>query len=96
MKFHANQKSTKLGTTRTFHILRPEGFPKGDRGLVFLTRIDDGFGGEQRLVIRTDAPSGKWRIDRHVMGKMFEAVPCLDGLYDSPEVAARDLMARFR
>jgi hypothetical protein len=92
MSFKSNQRSTSLGTTRKFDILRPEGFPKGVKGLVFLTQIDDGFGSFKRLVIRTDAPSGKWRIDRPTCGKLFESGPGLDGLYNSAHLAAQALV----
>ncbi|OHD21604.1 MAG: hypothetical protein A2Y38_02160 [Spirochaetes bacterium GWB1_59_5] len=91
MSLKPNQRTTTLGTTRSFVILRPEGFPAGKRGLVFLTSFDDGFGGERRMVVRTDAPSGKWRIDRHTCGKLWESVPGFEGLYKTAEAAARHL-----
>lgn len=96
MKFRSNQTFTKLGTTKTFYIIRPEGFPEGVRGLVFTAGFDTGFGDERRMVIRDDAPTSKWRIDRHVTGKLFEAVPGLDGLYDTPEAAAQALVKMYR
>lgn len=90
MKFRPNQQFTKLGTTRNFTILRPEGFPEGLQSMVFSYHYISG------IVIRADAPSGKWRIDRHTIGKLFEAIPGLDGLYDRPEDAAKDLVAKLR
>jgi hypothetical protein len=94
MRLSPNQKMTRLGTTRKFDILQPEGFPKGLHGLVFIIEVL-GDWSKQILAVRTDAPSGQWRIDKYGIGGLWEAVPGLDGLYEQPELAAAALVARF-
>jgi hypothetical protein len=94
MRLNTNQRMTHLGTSREFDILQPENFPKGPKGLVFISEVQ-GDWHNYIVAVRTDAPSGQWRIDRHVLGHLWDAIPGLDELFDTPELAAQKLVARF-
>jgi hypothetical protein len=87
MRLSPNQISTRLGTTRRFLILRPE-------GLRFVTEIKGDLTNTIVSILR-DQATGKWRIDKYVTGNLWESIPGLDGLYDKPEIAAKALVERF-
>jgi len=87
MRLSPNQISTRLGTTRKFAIQRP-------KGLRFITEIQGDFT-NTILGILEDQAAGKWRVDRYVTGCMWESIPGLDGLYDTPEAAAAAIVRRF-
>ena len=93
MRFKPNQRTTHLGTPRKFSIIpvvdAPEGFQRA-----FFTTVNVG----QRptvFAVRPDAPSGQWRIDRGVFGNLWEAFPGLNEIFETPELAAQALVARF-
>lgn len=89
-----NQKTTRLGTSRKFQILRPSGAPKGPRGLYYLSDVALDWG-TRVCAIRSDTPSGKWRIDLHSCGNLWEVLPGLDGMFETPREAATALVSKF-
>ena len=100
-RISTTQTSTRLGSNLPFVIVRMHGrnnFPeKGLRGYVFLHKEDrylpqrySGIPRQQKnnWVVRSDARSGRWRIDRHIVSSLFDCVPDLSALFDSAHDAA--------